>query len=496
MVFRRGAGLKKFMNEHTDGYRMHILKKYIGDRAFYKMLFLLVLPLVVQQGVTNFVSLVDNLMVGSLGTGQMSSVAIVNQLVFVFNLAIFGGVSGASIFGAQFAGVGDDDGLRQTFRFKWIFGAAAACLAIAVFYWFGDRLVLLFLENESNAEADIGTLLGYAQSYLRIILLGLVPFMIVQVYSSTLREMGDTVVPMIASVAAIVVNIVFNYLLIFGKFGFPQMGVAGAAAATALSRYVELAVVMLHTHRHAAKFRFIRGAYKSLYIPSVLVKKIALTGTPLMLNEVLWSLAMTFINRAYSTRGLEAVAAMNITTTAWNLFCVIMFAMGTAVSIVVGRELGRGDKARAIDLDRKILAFTVAIHILIGALVILTSRLIPEMYNTEPEVKALAARLLIVAGASLPMHSLVHCIYFTIRSGGKTLITFLFDSVYTWVIPAVLAFCLCTYTALPLHLIYFIVQFSEIVKMGIGLVMLRSGFWANTVIREESHEPIQSGCEL
>lgn len=116
---------------------------------------------------------------------------------------------------------------------------------------------------------------------------------------------------------------------------------------------------MLHTHRHAAKFRFIRGAYKSLYIPSVLVKKIALTGTPLMLNEVLWSLAMTFINRAYSTRGLEAVAAMNITTTAWNLFCVIMFAMGTAVSIVVGRELGRGDKARAIDLDRKILAFTV-----------------------------------------------------------------------------------------------------------------------------------------
>lgn len=156
----------------------------------------------------------------------MSSVAIVNQLVFVFNLAIFGGVSGASIFGAQFAGVGDDDGLRQTFRFKWIFGAAAACLAIAVFYWFGDRLVLLFLENESNAEADIGTLLGYAQSYLRIILLGLVPFMIVQVYSSTLREMGDTVVPMIASVAAIVVNIVFNYLLIFGKFGFPQMGVA------------------------------------------------------------------------------------------------------------------------------------------------------------------------------------------------------------------------------------------------------------------------------
>lgn len=144
MVFRRGAGLKKFMNEHTDGYRQHILKKYIGDRAFYKMLFLLVLPLVVQQGVTNFVSLVDNLMVGSLGTGQMSSVAIVNQLVFVFNLAIFGGVSGASIFGAQFAGVGDDDGLRQTFRFKWIFGAAAAlsCNRCILLVWRSARFAV------------------------------------------------------------------------------------------------------------------------------------------------------------------------------------------------------------------------------------------------------------------------------------------------------------------------------------------------------------------
>ena len=490
------TAFEKINTEHTDGYCMHILKKYIGDRAFYKMLFSLVIPLVIQQGVTNFVSLVDNLMVGSLGTGEMSSVAIVNQLVFVFNLAVFGGISGASIFGAQFAGVGDDTGLRQTFRFKWIFGIVITGLAIVAFYMFGDRLVLLFLENESNAEADIETLLGYAHSYLWIILFGLVPFMIVQVYSSTLREMGDTVVPMAASVVAILVNIVFNYLLIFGKFGFPRWGVAGAAAATVLSRYVELAVVMLHTHRHAEKFRFIRGAYRSLYIPASLIKKIALTGTPLMLNEVLWSLAMTFINRAYSTHGLEAVAAVNITTTAWNLFCVIMFAMGTAVSILVGRELGRGDKARAVDLNRKILAFTLSIHIVIGVLVMLVARLIPELYNTEPEVKALAARLLVIAGASLPMHSLVHCIYFTIRSGGKTLITFLFDSVYTWAIPAVLAYCLCTYTQLPLYLIYLIVQFSDAVKMVIGLIMLRSGFWANTVIREERYESIQSNCEL
>ena len=466
-------------------YSMQFFKKFIGDKAFYKMLFILVLPLIVQQGVTSFVSLLDNVMIGRLGTEQMSSVAIVNQLIFVFNLTIFGGVSGASIFGAQFAGVGDDNGLRHTFRFKMMFGVAATAIAITVFIFCGDTLTMWFLDNEANEGLDLAVLAAYAKEYLQVMLIGLAPFMIVQVYSSTLREMGDTVVPMIASVTAITVNLIFNYFLIFGTCGFPALGVRGAAIATVMSRYVEMLVIVLYTHLRTSKFRFAVGAYRSPYVPAELVKKIIITGSPLMMNEVLWSLGTTFINQQYSTKGLFAYAATNINSTVWNLFCIIMFAMGTAISIIVGRELGKGNREGAIDLNRKLLFFTVVIHVLIGAILVFAAPYIPLLYKTEDEVRQIATSLLMISGLTLPMHSLVHGIYFAVRSGGKTFITFLFDSAYTWLVPAMLALCLCKFTTLGIVPIYLIVQLSDALKMTIGLLMLKSGFWANTVIPTE-----------
>ncbi len=461
---------------------MQFKQKFIGDKAFYKMLFILVFPLIVQQGVTSFVNLLDNIMVGALGTEQMSSVAVVNQLIFVFNLAIFGGISGASIFGAQFAGIGDDEGLRHTFRFKMIFGVAATILAIGILLVWGDPLTMLFLDNEANADMDLATILSASREYLHIMLIGLIPFMVVQVYSSTLREMEDTVVPMAASVIAIIVNLVFNYFLIFGTFGFPRLEIRGAAIATVLSRYVEMLVVVIYTHLRRSKFRFAKSAYRSLYVPGDLVKKIVITGSPLMINEVLWSLGTTFINQCYSTKGLFAYAATNINATAWNLFCIVMFAMGTAISIIVGRELGKGNREQAIDLNNKLLFFNFAIHVFMGAILILTAKYIPMLYNVEPEVRTIATGLLIASGITLPMHALVHGIYFTVRSGGKTMVTFLFDSVYTWICPALLAFCLVTFTSLDIITVYLIVQVSDAFKMTIGLFMLKSGFWANTII--------------
>ncbi len=465
---------------------MRFLKKFIGDKAFYKMLFILVIPLIIQQGVTQFVSLLDNVMVGKLGTEAINSVAITNQLIFVFNLAIFGGVSGVSIFGAQFAGINDDKGLRHTFRAKMVFGVVATALAIAILFLFGEPLTMLFLENESNEGLDLSLITQNAHDYLRIMLIGLAPFMIVQVYSSTLRELGDTVVPMIASVAAILVNLVFNYFLIFGTFGFPRLEVKGAAIATVMSRYVEMLVVVIYTHVRKSKFRFAKGAYRSLYVPTSLIKDIVITGSPLMLNEIIWSLGTTFINQSYSTKGVFAYAATNINSTAWNLFCTIMFAMGTAISIILGRELGKGERENAIDMNRKLLFFTVVVHIVMGSMLIVSSKYIPLLYDVENEVRDIAAKLLMISGFTLPMHSLVHGIYFAVRSGGKTFVTFLFDSVYTWAVPAVIAFCLVTFTNLGIVPVYLIVQLSDAVKMTIGLLMLKSGFWANTIIKKET----------
>lgn len=464
---------------------MKILKKYIGDKAFYKYIIALVIPLIVQQGITNFVSLLDNVMVGGLGTASISSVAIVNQLIFVFNLTLFGGLSGASIFGAQFFGKGDHEGLRQTFRFKMMFGVVVSVLAILLFLFCAEPLINLFLHEEGGSPEALEETLALGKQYITIMLWGLVPFMIVQTYAGTLRETGETVAPMVASVIAILVNLVFNYLLIYGTFGFPRLGVAGAAIATVLSRYVEMVYVVVHTHRHPDKYAFIVGAYSSLHVSGSLVRKIAVTGTPLLLNEVLWSVGMTVINQSYSTRGLSAVAAINITSTAWQLFCVIMTAMGTAVAIVVGQHLGAGETEKAKDVDRKLIFMTVVMHLVIGGLFILAAPFIPLMYNTEPEVRQLTSTLLRIAGASLPIHAFIHVTYFTIRSGGKTLITFFFDCVYTWVVPVTLAFCLCRFTDLSVIWVYFGVQFIDVVKVFIGALMLRSSFWAKNIIEEK-----------
>ncbi len=458
------------------------IRRYVGDKTFYRMLIALIVPLVIQQGITNFVSLLDNVMVGGLGTEPMSAVAIMNQLIFVFNLLLFGGLSGASIFGAQFFGKGDYDGMKQSFRVKLIFGILATAFGIAVFILWGEDLSLLFLDNEANKDIDITVTLNYAKDYLNVMLWGLFPFMVVQSYSSTLRETGETVAPMIASVISILVNLCLNYVLIFGHFGFPELGVVGAAIATVIARFIECIIVVAYAHCNSQKFPFMKGLYRSLYISGSLIKSVVITGVPLMLNEFFWSVGSTAINQSYSTRGLEVVAAMNINTTAWNLFCVIMFAMGNAVAILVGQRLGSGDIEGAKDVDRKLIFFNFVMHIAIGLLIIVTAPFVPLIYNVEPEVQQLATNFLMIAGASLPIHSYVHVAYFTIRSGGKTVITFLFDCVYMWVITVTLSSILCRFTGLHIITCYAIVQFSDIIKLSIAMPMLKSGFWAKNIV--------------
>lgn len=460
-----------------------MFRRWIGDRAFYRSVFRLLIPIMIQQFITNFVSLLDNVMVGQLGTEAITATSIANQVLMVFNLAIFGGMSGISIFGAQFYGKGDMEGMRYSFRSKMIFGAAASLLAILVYFFLGTEFVQSFLRGESNG-GDLALALREGTGYLSVMLWGLLPFAVVQAYASTLRESGETVAPMVAGICAIVTNLFLNWVLIFGKLGAPVLGVQGAAIATVISRWVELAIVTVHAHRRADRYPFFRGAYASLHVPGKLVSRMSRTAAPLLVNEILWSLGMTLINQFYSSRGLNAMAALNITGTAWNLFCVIMFAMGSAVSIMVGQRLGANQLEEARDVDRKLIFLTEVIHVLIGIAMILAAPYVPRLYNVGADVQDLTRRLLIVAGLALPIHSFAHVTYFTIRSGGRTLITFLFDAVYTWAVTVLLAFLLTRFTDLDIVRIYICVQFIDILKLVIGLIMLRSDFWARNVVRD------------
>ena len=453
----------------------------IGDRAFYSRMFVIVIPIIIQNTITNVVSLLDNVMVGAIGTLEMSAVAIVNQLLFVFYICIFGGLSGAGIFATQYAGANDNDGIKHCFRAKLIIAFAMVAVAMCVFIIMPDTLVSLYLA-EGTSPADVEATMGFAMSYFKVMLFGLVPFALSQVYSSTLREVGETKLPMISSVTAIVVNLIFNYLLIFGKLGCPKLGVTGAAVATVLSRYVELAILLVFTHRHTARFTFMKGVYRSLHIPKKLVTDIAKRGMPLLLNEALWSAGMATLNQCYSIRGLEVVAAVNISSTVSNLFNVVFLSMGNAIAIMVGQHLGANEVEKAKQTAWRLIAATVAGCVVMGAILAVCAPFIPMVYNTTAEVRQLATNLLLIGAAFMPVISFAHDCYFTIRSGGRTLLTLIFDSCSMWFVAVPLAAVLANFTSLPILPLFIVVQCIEILKCIIGFVLVKKGIWIRNII--------------
>ena len=460
------------------------LRKYIGDRAFYRKLFAVLVPILIQNVITNFVSLLDNIMVGQVGTEPMSGVAIVNQLLFVFNLCIFGGLSGAGIFTAQYFGKGDDEGVRQSFRAKLYIAFGALALFALTLLWKGEGLIRLFL-HEGREALDLEATLLCGLAYLRVMLLQMLPFALCQVYSGTLRETGETLLPMKAGITAVFVNLILNYILIFGKLGLPALGVVGAALATVFARLVECAIVIVWTHRHRKRNRFLIGVYRSPRVSRELTRRLLRLGTPLLLNEMLWAGGMTTLNQCYSVRGLEVVSAMNISSTVSNLFFCAFFATGSAISILVGQLLGAGELERAVDEDRKLIAFSVALSVAVGSVMALVAPLIPQIYNTTPGVKALACSLLYVSAAAMPMNTYTNSCYFTLRSGGKTVVTFLFDSAFLWCISVPVAFVLSRFTAMPILPLSIAVYALDLIKCAMGFFLVRRRKWVNNIVSFE-----------
>lgn len=461
--------------------RGRLRERMFGDRDFYAQVVAVVVPIIIQNTVSNVVSLLDNVMVGRVGTLQMSAVAIVNQLLFVFNLCIFGGLAGAGIFATQYAGAHDDKGVRDCFRVKWMIALSMLACALVVLIAFPKRLIGMYLAQET-AQADAAATLGFGMDYLTVMLWGLLPFGVSQVYASTLREVGETRLPMFASVAAILVNLVFNYFLIFGKCGFPELGVTGAAIATVLSRYVETTVIMVYTHMKSHHFGFIRGAYRSLRVPKPLMISILRRGTPLLVNELLWSSGMAVLLQCYSVRGLDVVAACNIATTVSNLFKVVFLSMGNAVAIMVGQALGANDIERAKNCTWRLMTLSVGSNLIMATLLALFAPAIPNIYNTEPHVRQIATQLIYVVAVMMPAYSFSHCCYFTLRSGGKTIITFLFDSVFTWCVNVPAAWLLAYKTGLGIVPLYFGVQALEMVKVVVGFVLVKKGVWIHNIV--------------
>ena len=453
-------------------------KSLVGDRRFYRRALSVAMPIMLQNVVTNFVNLLDNVMVGQTGTASMSGVAVVGQLFFIFNLIMFGTVAGPGIFCAQFWGARDERSFKAAFRYKLITAAGMCLLCMGVFALWGGKLAALYVTGGREETAQV---MGYATDYLRVMLWGMLPFAVAQAFATTLREADRSAVPMAASWAAVAVNLALNWVLIFGKLGAPAMGVRGAAVATVISRFTEAAINILWSVRHRDEVLFTRRMLEGAPMSGAMFWDITRRSIPLTLNETFWCLGTATLTQIYSTRGIAVMAAMNISYVLFDLFTAAAFSLGSAIGILVGQLLGAGQTEQAVDTDRKLLALEVAIAAVIALVMAAISGLFPRLYNTTDEVRAIAGSVICVMAALLPPECFTNGCYFTMRCGGKTVVTFLFDSCFTWAVNVPAAWLLAHKTGLGIVAVYALAGCVVFIKDAVGAWLVHKRYWVNTL---------------
>ncbi len=447
------------------------MRKIIGDRHFYKTLFMVSLPIVVQQLITSSVQLVDNIMVGKLGELAIGSVSVVNQLYFVVILITFGAMGGAGVFSAQYFGSKDFDKLKQTFRFKLLIGLFVALVSFVLFSFFGTFFISLFTSNPVTISQGF--------DYLNIVKWSMFPWAITIAISNTFRETGITKPLLRISVVAILTNTVLNYLLIFGSFGFPELGVKGAGIATLISRFVELTLMFVLLLRRGKIFS--TNVLQIFKIDKKILGAIVIMAVPLLLNEAFWSLGQTMFLQAYSTRGDNALAAMNITNVISQLVFVTFGGIGTGVAVLVGNTLGENNLEKAKDNAHKLIAFAVFFAFLTGIILFVLSFFILDLYDISAETRRIAIFAIRINAVFIPVYSFNVAIYFTLRAGGDTKSTLLMDSGYMWVVSVPIAFALSRFTTIPVTMLFLVVQIFDFPKMLFAIWRYRKNHWVKNL---------------
>lgn len=443
------------------------IRNYIGDKSFYKKLLIVTLPLIVQQLITTSVQLVDNIMVGKLGESAIGSVAVINQFYFVVILVTFGVLSGAGIYSAQYYGSGDHEKLRETFRFKLIAAGVVGVISFAVFTVFGESLIRLFSDSPETIKGGL--------EYLSIIRYAIFPWVLAVAISNTFRETGVTKPLLYISLVAIATNTGLNFVLIFGMFGFPALGITGAAIATLIARIIEFLLSLLLLKRRGQLFST-KVRHLFVIAPKVL-SGILLMAIPLTLNEGLWSLGQTTFLHAYSTRGDSALAAMTMTNAISQIVFVTFGALATGVAVLVGNTLGRNALDEARENAKKLMATAVIFATFMGMVLFVISFFVVNLYDVPQTTKDMASFNIRINAIFIPVYTFNVVLYFTLRSGGDMRSTLMMDSGYMWVVTVPIALILAYLTTLPVTLMFLCVQAMDIPKLFFGYDRYQKGYW-------------------
>ncbi len=446
------------------------MKKYF-DKLFFKSALIIAMPIVIQQLVTSLAQLVDNIMVGTINGQAIAGVGAVNSIFFVLMTSSFGISEGASIFIAQQFGANKRDKMANSLAISFSIIFVMAGLALTFINVFDEQLLRLFIHDNSNEALAA---MNYGLDYLNVLVWGYWLLMINVVIGSAFRAIGQTKVPMVAGIVAVITNTSMNFMLI------PILGVKGAAIATILSRVIEFVILIYTLKYKQSAFEFNLTSFTTIKLEQF--KQMITKMVPLTANEFLWGFGTSTLMAFYGARSIVDLASVQITYTIANILFVAMSGFGVAVAVLIGQKLGRDQFEEAIENSRKLMALAVVIGICFLLLAQVIALVIPALYgNVEPIIQVQSANLLRIIGLVYPIYVMTVTFFFTLRAGGDTLGVLIMDAGTMWGISIPVGFILVNFTNAPLYVIFIGVQSFEFIKMAIGYYRYRKHNWVQNI---------------
>lgn len=454
----------------------YMVKSIFKDKEFLGKLINIAVPVTLQNLIVSSVNMLDTFMISSLGKESLAAVGLANQVFFFYSLIMFGVASGSAIFIAQFWGKKDEKNIKR------ILGLALS-ISIIVGMIF-TVVVLLFPNNIMKIFSSDNEVINIGVDYLRIVIFTYIIFGISFTFQISSRSIGNAKMPMAISSVSFFVNLVFNYLLIFGKFGLPRLEVKGAAYGTLIARTVELMLILYLIYSSdgplKATFKELTDWNKSF------VLKYFKTSYPVIINETFWSLGNVLYSIAYARIGTEAAAAIQILNVVQNLFMVFTRGVGNACTVMVGNKIGAEEEKTAIDYAKRFIFISISLGLLLGFVLFLTSDLILMFFkDLTTQLRHTTKMLLNILGLFFVFKSLNGTIIVGIlRSGGDTKFSMILEMSAVWLIGVPLAFLGAIVLKFPVYLVTPMAYCEEIVKTIIGLKRVYSNKWIMNVTKQ------------
>jgi putative MATE family efflux protein len=448
------------------------MKSFFSDKKFFSQLLLLASPIILQQFIFSSLGMIDTMMIGQLGDVSVAAVGIANQVFFLVNLLLFGITSGSAIFTAQYWGKKDIPRIKQVLGLSLILSLVGAGVITLIAILFPEAVIRLYTTDPEVIKPG--------GEYLRIVAISYLFAAVSYSFFVILRSIENVRLPMITSVFALSLNTILNYGLIFGNFGFPQLGIEGAATATVIARLFEVCLILLLVYWK--KLPLAASPIELLRWDLIRLGKFFQTTLPVIITEIIWSLGTTTYNAIYAHISTQAIAAYNVALSVDRLVFVIFIGLGNACAIMIGNKIGEEDRNSASLFGRKFLLLGFSSALILGLLMLLVKNPLISLFGVTPETTRLAEYIMLVMIFSLPIRSMNLILLIGIlRSGGDTIYAFFIDAGVIWMIGVPLAYIGAFIFRLPIHWVYLMVVTEEIVKMSLGLIRFFKGRWIHTL---------------